>query len=133
MYIPLLYCTCFLTKLNLATIKKLQCSLLLQAPFKNFRALNYGAIGLVIGHEITHGFDVGGGVINVDFYENKKDFLGNFTSLNSIITGSLFDQPKKLSETWLSRGHFWRQSVTRHLIININTAQTKHFRESKSV
>lgn len=47
---------------------------ILQAPFFNFGAddaLNYGAIGTVIGHEITHGFDDEG---------SKFDAKGNLKS-----------------------------------------------------
>lgn len=47
---------------------------ILQPPFFNFAAddaINYGAIGAVIGHEITHGFDDQG---------SKFDALGNFKS-----------------------------------------------------
>ncbi len=45
---------------------------ILQPPFFNFSAddaINYGAIGAVIGHEVTHGFDDQG---------SKFDFEGNF-------------------------------------------------------
>lgn len=47
---------------------------ILQPPFFNFEAddaINYGAIGAVIGHEITHGFDDQG---------SKFDAQGNFKS-----------------------------------------------------
>ena len=47
---------------------------ILQPPFFNFAAddaVNYGAIGAVIGHEITHGFDDQG---------SKFDAMGNFKS-----------------------------------------------------
>lgn len=47
---------------------------ILQPPFFNFAAddaINYGSIGAVIGHEITHGFDDQG---------SKFDALGNFKS-----------------------------------------------------
>jgi predicted metalloendopeptidase len=42
---------------------------ILQAPFFDYRAdpaSNYGAIGFVIGHEITHGFDIGGSQFDAD-------------------------------------------------------------------
>lgn len=47
---------------------------ILQPPFFNFKAddaINYGAIGAVIGHEITHGFDDSG---------SKFDAQGNLAS-----------------------------------------------------
>ena len=47
---------------------------ILQPPFFNFAAddaINYGAIGAVIGHEITHGFDDQG---------SKFDAVGNYQS-----------------------------------------------------
>lgn len=47
---------------------------ILQPPFFNFAAddaINYGAIGAVIGHEITHGFDDQG---------SKFDAMGNYKS-----------------------------------------------------
>ena len=48
---------------------------ILQAPIFDFdypRAINYGAIGSVIGHEITHGFDDGGS--QYDMFGNLNDW-----------------------------------------------------------
>jgi endothelin-converting enzyme/putative endopeptidase len=42
---------------------------ILQAPFYNYQAdeaVNYGGIGAVIGHEISHGFDDSGARYNAD-------------------------------------------------------------------
>ncbi|MES2544525.1 MAG: M13 family metallopeptidase [Bacteroidota bacterium] len=67
---------------------------ILQPPFYNYQAdeaVNYGGIGAVIGHEISHGFDDSGARYNAD--GNLVDWwtetdLTQFTAL----TGSLADQ-----------------------------------------
>ncbi len=67
---------------------------ILQPPFYNYEAdeaVNYGGIGAVIGHEISHGFDDSGARYNadgnlVDWW--TADDLQQFTAL----TGSLSDQ-----------------------------------------
>ncbi|MBC7525301.1 MAG: M13 family metallopeptidase [Flavobacterium sp.] len=67
---------------------------ILQPPFYDYKAdeaVNYGGIGAVIGHEISHGFDDQGASYNadgnlVDWW--TKDDLTKFTALG----GSLADQ-----------------------------------------
>jgi predicted metalloendopeptidase len=67
---------------------------ILQPPFYNYQAdeaVNYGGIGAVIGHEISHGFDDSGARYDAD--GNLKDWwtaedLTQFTAL----TGALADQ-----------------------------------------
>jgi predicted metalloendopeptidase len=67
---------------------------ILQPPFYNYQAdeaVNYGGIGAVIGHEISHGFDDSGARYNAD--GNLVDWwtaedLTQFTAL----TGALADQ-----------------------------------------
>ena len=67
---------------------------ILQPPFYNYQAdeaVNYGGIGAVIGHEISHGFDDSGARYNAD--GNLSDWwteqdLKQFTEL----TGALADQ-----------------------------------------
>ena len=64
---------------------------ILQPPFYDYKAdeaVNYGGIGAVIGHEISHGFDYQGATYNadgnlVDWW--TKDDLTKFTSLGTAL------------------------------------------------
>jgi putative endopeptidase len=67
---------------------------ILQPPFYNYQAdeaINYGGIGAVIGHEISHGFDDSGARYNAD--GNLVDWwtADDLTKFNAL-TGSLADQ-----------------------------------------
>ncbi len=67
---------------------------ILQPPFYNYQAdeaINYGGIGAVIGHEISHGFDDSGARYNAD--GNLIDWwtTDDLTKFNAL-TGSLADQ-----------------------------------------
>lgn len=71
---------------------------ILQPPFYDYRAdeaVNYGGIGAVIGHEISHGFDDSGSRYNADGnlvnWWSEED-LAKFTGLG----GALADQYSKL-------------------------------------
>ena len=67
---------------------------ILQPPYYNYQAdeaINYGAIGGVIGHEISHGFDDSGSRYNAEGNLSDwwtEDDLKQFTAL----TGALADQ-----------------------------------------
>lgn len=71
---------------------------ILQPPFYNYQAdeaVNYGGIGAVIGHEISHGFDDSGSRYNADgnlVYWWTADDLKQFTAL----TGALAAQYSQL-------------------------------------
>jgi len=71
---------------------------ILQPPFYNYKAdeaVNYGGIGAVIGHEISHGFDDSGSRYNADGNLVNwwtEDDLKQFTALS----GALADQYSKL-------------------------------------
>lgn len=64
---------------------------ILQAPFFDYQAdpaSNYGAIGFVIGHEITHGFDLQGSQLDADGNLNEWWSEGDrerFTALNDLV------------------------------------------------
>ncbi len=67
---------------------------ILQPPFYNYQAdeaINYGGIGAVIGHEISHGFDDSGARYNAD--GNLVDWwtADDLTKFNAL-TGALADQ-----------------------------------------
>lgn len=67
---------------------------ILQPPFYNYQAdeaVNYGGIGAVIGHEISHGFDDSGSRYNAD--GNLKDWwTADDLKQFSALTGALADQ-----------------------------------------
>jgi putative endopeptidase len=68
---------------------------ILQPPYYDYRvdeALNYGAVGAVIGHEISHGFDDSGSRYNaegnlVDWW--TEDDLKQFTALGTALADSV--------------------------------------------
>jgi putative endopeptidase len=67
---------------------------ILQPPFYNYKAdeaINYGGIGAVIGHEISHGFDDSGARYDAD--GNLKDWwTADDQKQFAALTGSLADQ-----------------------------------------
>lgn len=75
---------------------------ILQPPFyhRHFpRSLNFGGIGVVIGHEITHGFDNKGRLFDKDgnlhrwwkyeaiygFHERAQCLIGNGSALSTMV------------------------------------------------
>jgi len=85
---------------------------IMQKPFFGFSKIiqNYGALGCVIGHELTHGFDDQGRKFNpegkllswwsqkdIDTYENRAELVENFYS-SKIIEGTQVNGSLTLGE-----------------------------------
>ncbi|XP_030842476.1 neprilysin-1 [Strongylocentrotus purpuratus] len=77
---------------------------ILQPPFyfrHNLKAMNYGGIGMVIGHELTHGFDNKGRLFDKDgtlrawfssesveaFNEKKQCLIDQYSNFSSVVDG----------------------------------------------
>lgn len=95
---------------------------ILQPPFfskQQHQALNFGGIGMVIGHEITHGFDDNGEQFTEDTSRNQQCAQFSFqgrkavrTDASDSRTGRNFDRDGNMLNWWsnYSAEHFKEQS-----------------------
>ncbi|MDQ3695137.1 MAG: M13 family metallopeptidase [Chloroflexota bacterium] len=80
---------------------------ILQAPFFDYQAdpaSNYGAIGFVIGHEITHGFDLQGSQLDPDGNLNEWWTEGDrerFLALNDLVVAQ-YDAIEVLPDVFIN-------------------------------